>query len=1060
MSHSLLSRGIYQRGKSVRICCPKQVPPAEGIVKVDSETYPVADNIALGWHTGIGREAASERWGFAFSAKKKWRDKVTADIAKVVETARGYAKAFYVSNQFIPDKKRAEVEDKLSKKYGIDVRILDRTWILDKVFTNGHEDLAIQDLQLGTSMRKDVRKGPLDTQREAHLKLVEERIQEELRSEHPGIQLAEDSIESADLARQLERSRVEVEGLYQRAEQLVSRYGTDHQRLKCAYQHAWTVYWWYEDFERFSELYEIAEQRGKDSKNAYDLELLTNLWSILHSAVIQGKLDEGRSGHAKRTSTLVKGLEELSRCEEQPSSVLYARALQLQIRLILNLGKKDVIPSILLEFKEVVRSCEGLAGFPFETLAEILIELGGPLGNLPEYDVLFEALVDVQTLRKKDLAAARMLLKRGTQQLNADQPYHAIRNLGLSLSSLYKDESRDDAVRALYLCGCAYERVGLLWAARGTLLSAASLATSTIWKYEEVTPYQAACYRRLKWLELQLGRIPQAISWHEVDIVVREILVKKGTVKADVDSEVAFDATLGILLLRTDFWELKWLSSFPDVLDNRGLFSASMALKYALGYEDELREGLFQENDTEKEMSAFFLKWRDQPASKELPTAPALYEEQKITLESQLLGCRIKVESENVSPCVELAESILSAFESLLSTGTVEPMIAREPILTAAVRTSDFAKTPFEFDLQDQTGRPHIDITCSMFDPHTMSGALQEAYKETLFKLLATIVARIIVTNDMEQALTKLFRDEKALERSVNFTGSFVTVGNVLGSDPKTRISRWSNPNAREYPLRRQKAWDAAEPRFDKPFYAEAKPISIGKGEPPKELRSRDQIRQSDIQTVSLIREVLWDKAKWTGTLFAWGADDDSPPILSLAFRDPASAKQIFEFWRSELGVDDTAERLRIAIVRGISKAHPSWYRVLIGSNPLTGLSGDKVRFAAFHSRIHTMHPNSSINLEGFLRRYYHFNCYFFTPAIWKDEASKPEILLDSYLSKRELHVRQAWEIGRHDLDGPAIHADDEPVIPAEQVNSPVLELLEQKKHSVQRKSGTLNPEP
>jgi hypothetical protein len=106
------------------------------------------------------------------------------------------------------------------------------------------------------------------------------------------------------------------------------------------------------------------------------------------------------------------------------------------------------------------------------------------------------------------------------------------------------------------------------------------------------------------------------------------------------------------------------------------------------------------------------------------------------------------------------------------------------------------------------------------------------------------------------------------------------------------------------------------------------------------------------------------------------------------------------------------------------------------------------------------MHPNSSINLEGFLRRYYHFNCYFFTPAIWKDEASKPEILLDSYLSKRELHVRQAWEIGRHDLDGPAIHADDEPVIPAEQVNSPVLELLEQKKHSVQRKSGTLNPEP
>ena len=45
-------------------------PTGGGDSKVDSETYPVADKLALTWYSGIGREASSERWAFAFSAKK------------------------------------------------------------------------------------------------------------------------------------------------------------------------------------------------------------------------------------------------------------------------------------------------------------------------------------------------------------------------------------------------------------------------------------------------------------------------------------------------------------------------------------------------------------------------------------------------------------------------------------------------------------------------------------------------------------------------------------------------------------------------------------------------------------------------------------------------------------------------------------------------------------------------------------------------------------------------------------------------------------------------------
>ncbi len=44
---------------------PQTGPTGGGDSKVDSETYPVADDLSLAWYVGTGREAASERWAFA-----------------------------------------------------------------------------------------------------------------------------------------------------------------------------------------------------------------------------------------------------------------------------------------------------------------------------------------------------------------------------------------------------------------------------------------------------------------------------------------------------------------------------------------------------------------------------------------------------------------------------------------------------------------------------------------------------------------------------------------------------------------------------------------------------------------------------------------------------------------------------------------------------------------------------------------------------------------------------------------------------------------------------------
>lgn len=302
----------FARHLAEREICPNLLPQTGptggGDSKVDSETYPVADGLLLGWWLGIGREAASERWGFAFSAKKKWADKVRSDVASAVKTERDYRKIFFVSNQYIRDKARGQMEDELRAKYGIDVRILDRTWILDKVFGGKHESLAIEDLEIATSKRTEVRKGPRDMQRETDLKKLEERIQEAFQQQRLGIQLAEDCIDAADLARQLERPRPEVDGLFERADQVASKYGTSYQRLDCAYEKAKTAYWWHEDYEQFAKSYARVEEFAKGSMSARELELLSNLWVLLHSAVTTGALDKARCAYHERSETLTKEL--------------------------------------------------------------------------------------------------------------------------------------------------------------------------------------------------------------------------------------------------------------------------------------------------------------------------------------------------------------------------------------------------------------------------------------------------------------------------------------------------------------------------------------------------------------------------------------------------------------------------------------------------------------------------------------------------------------------------------------------------------------------------------
>ncbi|MDF1747188.1 MAG: hypothetical protein P1V19_26095, partial [Gimesia sp.] len=441
---------IFARHLAEREICPNLLPQTGptggGDSKVDSETFPVSEKLSLTWLAGNPDESA-DRWAFAFSAKKDWVPKVRSDIEKISKTKRNYRKAFFISNQYIRDKKRAEIEDELTKKFGLDVRILDRTWILDRVFAGHHEDLAIKDLDLKPVIGKTRRVGPLDSQRNAQLEKAEARIREATRSEKIDFSTVEDCIESALLAKELERPITEVLGHFTRAKKVARKHGTRHQQLTVAYQQAWCAFWWHEEYEDFIGYYLETEELVEGSTKVFEIELLFNLWNLVNGLMLAKKIDSTDDWMKERTYRLMTSLDTVSADEMRPSNALHASMLKLLGQLVVN--RLDAPKPVFIEIIDVANRCHGLLGFPFEKLLNLVSEIGTLAPELPGFDDLFDQLVEINTSRKGDVSGARMLVDRGVAKLKSNNPNDAIRFFGRAFRKLGKDECRHDLVKAL-----------------------------------------------------------------------------------------------------------------------------------------------------------------------------------------------------------------------------------------------------------------------------------------------------------------------------------------------------------------------------------------------------------------------------------------------------------------------------------------------------------------------------------------------------------------------------------------------------------------------------------
>lgn len=1024
---------------------PQTGPTGGGDSKADSETYPVADGIALRWYEGLARDASEDRWAFAFSTKKSWVAKAKSDIKGVAETGRDYKKVYFVTSQFAKDKARANLEDELSKKYGLCVVILDRAWISKCVFEHGRQELAASTLGMSATQAKSERVvGPRDAERESELQELEKQIADSGRYEGVPFQFVEDCLRAALLARGLERPRVEIEGRFERAERAADKADLRQLRLRVAYKRAWTAAWWFDDLEELNRLYEKIEGLAMGTDQAEDLELLANLWTVLSTLVSSGRLGNATSSLTGRTARLRAELERVASDESRPNNALQARTSLALMEFAHNMSDASHLDVVLDELEAIVRKAEGLIEYSLETPVKIIREMGDWLPGNDKYDALLETVVSVMQRRVSRGEAGRILLGRGFQKLRGRRPYDAIRLFGRAWQELAVREHREELIAALLGCGLAYESVGLLWAARANALAAANQALSEFKDEGRVTSQALTCLQKLVWVEIELGRVSCVLQWMGLaSAAAYHLGLTDDRAKSFEDERQAQDRVLAILFLKADPQALSDLEHLPAVLERFGLEYSWTALLYALGYEDVLREqGVIPEDEDKDAVRGLFARWATQPAAADLPDRPRLLAEDERVLHSCVLGCEVTAHADGSFRSLFLGEQVLGALEGLLATSLERKIFPHSPDFRINVEAIDKLRTVPEYSFDEGSGGRVVDVRCAAAT-NTQGGSAVRM--EWLRELVLQILPRIAMVEDLESYARQVFGEEAALGRALNFSDPSIPIENILGDKPKFHLADWkSEATGRNFPLQRRSQWNRGLDRPKSGDQVETMP-RWGEGDLPKELTDLSGIKHRDLRVVSLINIALWDRAGWRAALYLMSGELDKPPMLGLVFSDREAARSIFNELLGKLGRVDEEERLRVSIITGIRNDHPSWYRVAIGSNPEFPESDGTPKHIVITSRVLEMEPESTRNLDGFLTRFERLGRYFIAPACFRESADQPDVFYDLCIGKRKLAVRPAWQIGEHDADRVALWPSDDPILPPGIVDAPVTRLLEKR---------------
>lgn len=977
---------------------PATGPEGGGDSKADTETTPVADEVSK-LYCGLAN-SGSERWAFAFSAKKTWADKARSDVAGIIAANRGYTKIFFVTSRGARAKDRARVEQELSERYGVTVTIHDRSWIVDEVIAKNRRDLAYNYLGIGdkTSERE---LGPSDYSRRQQLEDIEKELIDPTAFAGMEMQRAAEALVAAKLARELEIPRTDVDGKFSRAIRLADDGGTQRQQFTARYEALWSAFWWFDDIKVVVDGYDAFEALVIGSEHAKNLEMLCNLAQLLFNIVVHEHLSEEQAGLKARIDRLSSRLSELASDLSRPNNALEARTslLTIEVNEAMRAGDPKRLATLWPHVSDVLVKAEGMGEFDVNRLTKLVEVFGQVAGKERGYRDLVDQVSEFVTKRTGESAGALVLLKRAGQ-LDFDENMEMIRLLGKAARLLTKKEHADDLVNAQAQLSLAYRSAGLLWAARASCTSAVATLFIEGDEEGELSPTVFPLLMNAAWQAVELKHLPEVLQIIQIARgCLSSLPYDEAALKRAGEQLQDFDLIFACQLANLPAAEVPRLEVLPDILAGLGLIQSRATLLYVLGYEAVLREeGWIPDTESAQEVVTFFNQLAGQPAG-DAVWRPAIFNGAQLQVfVTSVLGVRVNVTHQPSDTAITVAEAIVGTVEAFFATAFELDAFAHVERFDVSVVEADVTRFEVKTDLD------RMKITVKW--PKGVFPGTSSVYGDFINMLLevaGTAFSATCHAKDFKEAMHQLFQSDGAMDRAA-MIGSLCFSRQRIFSGV-ARLAEWDKHLPKKFDARPNRPSVVRE----RPALKEAR-----EGEATSEdFRFSKMTDHRDVKVHSVIDVHLWNRAEWMGAAYGV-AHPKAPPFMALMFKSRDAAAKIFERWRERFGSADVEEEIHIGIVRRFSSEHPAHYGMVITSEPPKDARDSRIAMMA--SRSLTMEPANDVNLSTFLDLYKKAGAYLLMPAL-VTPGQTLQFIDGLYILKRTLHVKMAIDVGPNDAE-------------------------------------------
>ena len=993
---------IFCRKLCERVICPNlrpaTGPEGGGDSKADTETFAVAEKLAQFY---IGRPGSgSERWAFAFSAKRTWRTKVISDVTGLIGTGRNYDRIICVTSRFAPAKKRALLEDELKKTHGVPVEIHDRSWLVKEVIEHDRRFLAFHYLRIGKEVPDLRRLGPEDYSRSQELEDIEASLDDTASFRGMELQMVTDALLAAKLSRALERPRDETTGRFERAKRLAKQFGTPRQLLETHYEALLTAFWWFDDVDLLNSSYDVFEAMLEPDEHMKNVEFLAGLYQLLVVAVVHGHLTMEDAGLTDRMDRLRARLEKIEADPNNPNSALAATTslLLLELNRSKLLGRMDDMAEPWERFSDILEKARSLSEFDADGLVRLIKGLAQIAGNSTEYNTLIEKTAVFVKDRVGEAEAARILIERA-KQLEANETLECIRLIGKAIPYLTKGELSDDLVEPLGLLALAYRQAEVYWAARSTCLMAIATITTRIDQDGVVSPLTVWAIEVWAWTSLELRHFPDLLcALSLLDAVSTARLLSEQAQASIASKREAIETALVACFVHLADDDIARLDNLADCLERGGLFVARMALLYSLGHSQHLRdEGSIPEEASDEEIAAMFSKFASQTVFDHHKPAPVILNaDERQAFQTKIVGLTLTVRASGTQTSILVAEAILTSIEAYLATALGRRIMPH---------TEDFSIDVAEVS---GIGEPAFDV-----DPSEMRASIrwpegqnpgQAPFAHGAIPFLMTVAASVLATTshvaDLDGFLSRLHADERVGNRIAVMLETPNFYSRIFGRS-LTRLADLIDDEDDHFPLRERPELERLE---------EEK-------QPAEATRSRTPTHRS-LSVKSVVDIPLWDEAVWRGAGYM-SLVPNEPPVALLLFENRQAAERIFARWRRRFGRIDDKDAIYLSVIRGVSAEDPRKYVFLVTCSPAIDDRTPTGDPSIWVSRFIEIDPETPAHLENFIEDFQRKGCYGLAPAVFRDGGAEP--LLKHAILKRRFVVRHVDEVGPNDIEAMAL---------------------------------------